>query len=239
MTLTNHNIPIIGIAARASSGKSTVGKMLLEASPGGRQFAFATRLKEICMDMFGLSSEDVNTEEGKSRKSKLVHAVCPNCLDWNITSTFVDNREQLVCAKCSAAGAPKVFQQPWTNREILQFIGDKFRYANKSVWADIVLRQVADLSALKKGRPKYAVITDCRYQSEVEAVRAAGGVIWRLKRPETDGKAVGIAGHASESEIDRVPEHMFSAVITNDGSLDQLREVVSAELQRHLRATGS
>jgi hypothetical protein len=234
----NH-IQIVGIAGKAGSGKSSIGKMLLQEVTGGRQFAFAARLKALCIELYGLSEEDVNTDEGKNRRASLVHPICPNCSSWETTSITVDNREQIACSKCGAAGAPKVFQQPWTNREIVQYVGDKLRHANQSVWANIVLKQIEQLSVLKKGKPKYAIITDVRYRSEVDAVRAAGGVVWRLKRPETDGKIVGIPGHASESELDRVPDHLFAKVITNDGSLEQLRAQVAAELQQLLRASDS
>jgi hypothetical protein len=228
-------IPIIGIAAKAGAGKSTLGKIILEEAQGGRQFAFATKLKETCTDLLGMSFEDMNTDEGKSCKTSMMHEVCPSCGGWNTEMLLIDNREQLTCVKCGAVGHPKVFQQPWTNRELLQYMGDKIRYAKSSVWADFVLNQIKDLSALKKGKPKYAVITDCRYRSEIDAVRAAGGVVWRLKRPQTDTNQVGIAGHASESELDKVPESLFSCVIVNDGTLEDLRSKTVDQLQRFLR----
>lgn len=63
-----------------------------------------------------------------------------------------------------------------------------------------------------------AVVDDCRFPNEAEAVRAAGGMIVRIDRP---GSGAGAAGHASEGQD--IPS---DRTIRNEGRLsDFLAEV--------------
>jgi len=86
------------------------------------------------------------------------------------------------------------------------------------------------------------VITDCRFPNEAAAIREAGGVIWRVERPDTF-KALTMVNvppkmarkvfdaawrsHASETEQDGIEANV---VLINDGTLDDLRAEVSNEL---------
>ena len=82
-----------------------------------------------------------------------------------------------------------------------------------SVWADTGMAKVArhrrDLASV--------VITDCRYDDEAEAVRAAGGKVVRIVRPSLPEPT---DSHTSESGIS---DHLVDREIVNDGTLDDLR----------------
>lgn len=69
------------------------------------------------------------------------------------------------------------------------------------------------------------VIPDVRFAPEADWLRAAGGLIWRVERP---GVAP-VREHVSESGMATIQS---DRVILNDGTLDDLRDLVSAELAR-------
>jgi hypothetical protein len=66
-------------------------------------------------------------------------------------------------------------------------------------------------------------IPDVRFANEAEAIRARGGVVWRVDRP---GHAVldpVAAGHSSEAGI---PSRYIDGVIANTGSLGDLEAAI-------------
>lgn len=70
-------------------------------------------------------------------------------------------------------------------------------------------------------RYKRVVVDDVRFPNEAEAIKAAGGVIWRIVRTTS----VHDGSHRSEGSLD---SYSFDAVIHNDGSLGDLRSKVLA-----------
>lgn len=66
------------------------------------------------------------------------------------------------------------------------------------------------------------VVTDVRFPNEAEWIKDAGGIVIDIWRPGADGN-VGVAAHASEAGY---PEELKDIVIVNDGTLDQLYEMV-------------
>jgi len=69
------------------------------------------------------------------------------------------------------------------------------------------------------------VIPDVRFAVEADWLRAQGAVIWRIERPGVEP----VREHVSESGTVTIrPDR----VILNDGTLDDLRSVVGAELAR-------
>lgn len=77
-------------------------------------------------------------------------------------------------------------------------------------------------------------IPDVRFDNEAQAIRDAGGVVWRVVRP---GHAVldsESAAHASEAGID---DRYIDAVVVNAGCLDDLAAAADAAIARLLNAT--
>jgi len=62
------------------------------------------------------------------------------------------------------------------------------------------------------------VVPDIRFKNECQAIRDWGGVLWRVDRPGLEAR--GIAGHASETELDNFTG--WDLVIDNGGTLQQL-----------------
>lgn len=93
-----------------------------------------------------------------------------------------------------------------TAREVLQYIGtDVFRKMQHDVWADATIRQIID------EKLPLALIADCRFPNEVEAIKNAGGLIVKLNRNLYN------SNHASEKALDAdVYDHsVFDLVIDN------------------------
>tara|TARA_Y100000385_G_scaffold291743_1_gene371917 strand:- start:30832 stop:31563 length:732 start_codon:yes stop_codon:yes gene_type:complete len=80
-----------------------------------------------------------------------------------------------------------------TAREVMQYVGtDIFRKMQNNVWADSALLKI------KKNKTcNLAIITDCRFPNEVEAVKKSGGQIVRLCRNQHGSV------HSSESALDK------------------------------------
>lgn len=78
-----------------------------------------------------------------------------------------------------------------SSRDILQFIGtDIFRKLKPNVWVD------ATINKIKLEKPKLAIITDCRFPNEIEAIKSNGGKVLRLTRDPHH------SNHLSESILD-------------------------------------
>jgi len=98
-------------------------------------------------------------------------------------------------------------------RRLLQDLGLAAReYIDADIWLDAGLKAIDNA-------PGPVVVTDCRFNNEIDAIRARGGVIWRVDRP-----GVGPAnGHVSEHEWTAIEPDV---VIVNDGTIRDLRERV-------------
>lgn len=78
-----------------------------------------------------------------------------------------------------------------TAREVMQFVGtDIFRKMQQNVWAE------ATIIKIKKEQPSLAVIADCRFPNEVDAIKRAGGLVIRLTRKPFN------SDHASENALE-------------------------------------
>lgn len=116
-------------------------------------------------------------------------------------------------------------QGPMTAREVLQYWGTEiFRRQYHDVWADACIRKI------RKSGCRFAVITDCRFPNEVEAVQKAGGKVIKLTRVVFPDDT-----HPSETALD--PEHFdrnkFDAILHNsEMSVDEQCESLYSILRR-------
>jgi len=113
-----------------------------------------------------------------------------------------------------------------TPREILQLLGTEClrRGYGDDVWVRALKRYI-DLET-RRWEPTFGdqqawVIPDVRFVNEAEAIRAWGGRLIRVTRDVGD---VGIAGHASEHDLDDY--HAWDAEVPNRGTLDDLYQQV-------------
>lgn len=94
-----------------------------------------------------------------------------------------------------------------TAREVMQLIGtDIFRTMQNNVWAG------ATINKIKNEQPSLAIIADCRFPNEVDAIKNAGGIVIKLMRNPFN------SDHASEVSLDisRYNYENFDLVISNE-----------------------
>jgi hypothetical protein len=106
-------------------------------------------------------------------------------------------------------------------RPLLQRFGTEVcrHLFGQDIWVDTAMRQY-------RYRTKWGdkiVFTDVRFENEADAVRNAGGQVWRIERPGTEPANT----HVSERALDG---YDFDLVIDNDGTLAELKEKVENAL---------
>lgn len=246
--MKNNKLKIIGLLGKARVGKDTSGEMLCESNYG-KHIALADKLKDIAMEMFELTYEQVYGDL-KETPTKHVGLACPTCSSVEISELTLGNDKMGQCNICNVIGALPTFKKNWTPRHILQYLGTEgFRKIWPDVWVNYAVRRArgillngfdeiekqANTNKKKTTVPNFVVFTDLRFANEAAAVWSAGGEVWRIKRPEhllttvINAKA---KMHASETEQDEMPDSLFQAVIDNDGSFDALRKKLNDAFNR-------
>lgn len=124
--------------------------------PWVKLYNFADSLKEMCVNLFGLTHEQVHgTEENKNEKIHLL---------WENMSTGWPERTGEMTA-----------------REFMQFFGTNImRKIHHDVWVNACLNKIANEGS------ELSIIADVRFPNEVEAINKAGGKVLRLERSVYD-----------------------------------------------------
>lgn len=94
-----------------------------------------------------------------------------------------------------------------TAREVMQYVGtDIFRKIQHNVWASATIKKI------RHEKPDLAIIADCRFPNEVEAIKNSDGLVIKLNRNPYNST------HASEESLDadRYDATNFNLVIDND-----------------------
>ena len=190
---------IIAFAGRKQSGKSTlctqVVNFIYDLEKLENQaviYNFADPLKNLCMDILGLSFEQCYGTD--DQKNELV-----NC--------YRDGNQMKA-------------------REVLQVVGTEFfRKIQHNVWADSTIRRIQKDNAL------VALIGDCRFPNEVEAVKKVGGTVIKLTRNLYN------SDHASETALDpeNYDQRNFDLVVDNQNMTiqEQWRVVINYLLENN------
>jgi hypothetical protein len=93
-----------------------------------------------------------------------------------------------------------------TAREVMQMVGtDMFRTMQKNIWSSATIRKI------QNEKPKLAIIADCRFPNEVDAVKDAGGIVIKLTRNPHNSY------HTSEIALDpnNFDQSNFDLVVDN------------------------
>lgn len=195
--------------------------------PYVKSYSYADTLKDICIEVMGLDYEQCcGTDEQKNSLTNyywedmpgVITEVGLNELGAEIADRLSDIKE--VCGRLGKYYdkiGNVVIHKPgrMTAREVMQFVGTEiFRRMNKNIWVENCLRQIdTDGTDL-------ALIGDCRFVNEVEAVQKRGGKVIYLRRNDDDDST-----HASENDLKNYKG--FDAVIDNRNmSITDLSESV-------------
>jgi hypothetical protein len=170
--------------------------------------AFATPIKNFCHDVFGISHEDMESEEGKQKLTHLRWCDLQKDIsfeNYHRGSYFTDGKAG---RKPSFEWIP--YDEYLTIRELLQVIGtDLFRDKFYGpIWAEApfrkkYLQKIIDQDGpyIEEYKSPYNVvlITDCRFPNEVAQAQLNKAFIVRVHR--TDAPDSGDA-HSSETALD-------------------------------------
>lgn len=109
-------------------------------------------------------------------------------------------------------------------RHLAQTLGTEWgqQCIGRDVWIRVLDQR---LQAYRERKVTHFVIPDVRFAVESDWLRAQGGVIWRIERPGVEP----VREHVSESSTATIRSNR---VILNDGTLEDLRAMVGAELAR-------
>ena len=107
-------------------------------------------------------------------------------------------------------------------RLLLQDLGVGARkIIGEDVWVTTALRYVASGSKI--------VVTDVRFPNEAKAIRELDGQMWRITRSGVSA----VNNHISENAMD---EYKFDQILKNEGTLDELHELVRNRVRFALNA---
>jgi len=99
-------------------------------------------------------------------------------------------------------------------REYLVRIGHSARTViYKEIWLDAVLPPTYN------DETRRIVVSDVRYPNEADRVRALGGAVWRIERPNCDA--------VHETERQSIAAAKYDLVLLNDGTLEDLERKVN------------
>lgn len=149
---------IIAFSGRKQSGKSTAGEYVqclmysIDPKINVNTYSFADPLKEICVDLLGLTPEQCwGSDEDKNSLTELLWQNMPG-YTGNLTGQM-------------------------TAREVMEYVGTKmFRKMKDNIWVE------ATLNEIKKDNADIALLLDNRFPNEVDPILEIGGYVIRLTR---------------------------------------------------------
>jgi hypothetical protein len=203
---------IIAFAGRKQSGKTTSSEFLTSVIDKYglgtyKIYNFADTLKQdICINILGLTYDQCYGDD--HMKNSLTDIKWENLPgydpSWNLNEEF-DSSGFL------------------TARQVMQIIGtDIFRKLKRNVWAE------ATLNKIKNENYDFAIIADCRFPNEVDAVRSANGYVIKLTLNPHNST------HLSEVSLDpdKYSPDNFDLIINNDDmSLSNKNDAIIRFLQ--------
>jgi len=209
---------VIAVSGYKGSGKDTVANYLVKEHSFKRE-AFADKLKNMVADTYKIPYASVYEQnlkelplleypvESKDKFTAAIHDI--------LKGEFAELEGKLY----------------WTPRALCILEGSIKRAVNSSYWVESVISSIKSTRAYESyandvcganGISDKFVISDLRYKSEVEQLRAAFGkelVTVRINRfdssPSTD---------ASERDLD---DYEFNEVIDNKGTLEELFQKIN------------
>jgi hypothetical protein len=188
--------------------------------PFVKKYSFADTLKEICITLFGLTHEQVyGSEEDKLQ-------LVPHLMWENMPGVMTPENWSILEGRLNPdiISRPEEFQYvvgegPMTAREFMQYLGtDIMRKIYEPVWVERCLNDI------KLEQPAVAIIDDCRFLNEIEAVKSVGGKVLGLNRSVYEDN------HSSE----KIKEHWdkMDAVINNDKmNIDEMCKAVMSNIE--------
>jgi hypothetical protein len=126
---------------------------------------------------------------------------------------FADSLKDEVCNAMSIT-ASYLDQNKEILRPILQGWGSWRRLQCEHYW---ILKLMTKVLSLTASPANIVIIGDVRYRNEIEAIKAAGGIVLRVVRDTPEFAE--LDNHSSERELDNYPG--FDLIVNNNGSVKE------------------
>lgn len=187
---------IIAFAGRKQSGKTTSAEFV-------KNFFYSTALKIGWVDY---DTKIYNFAD------PLKQNICMDILGLTHNQCYGSDEQKNELVDCY-----------WNNkqlsaREVMQIIGtDIFRRMQTNVWANATIKKI------EKDKKWLALIADCRFPNEVNAIKQSGGIVIKLNRNPYDSY------HESEIALDdnKYDQSNFDLIIDNNNmSISQQNEII-------------
>ncbi len=209
MYMKNKNL--IGISGKIGSGKDTAAVLvnqIIEELPGyyGPCATPKFEIKKFASTLKDIVCLLIGCAREQLEDQAFKNKELPDCWDIIIDESF---------------GMP-ASDKPWpvqkmTPRMLLQLMGTECgrNIIHENIWVNATFAAFTLESRW--------VITDMRFPNELKAIKSRGGITIRINRPDTIRM-----DHESETALDSAE---FDYVITNEGTLDDLKMKIKAILQ--------
>lgn len=113
-----------------------------------------------------------------------------------------------------------------TRRVTMQAVGEGLRHIlGQNIW-------LANMACRLQTSPVGVVISDVRYDNEAKFILGHGGVVIKIHR-ESAGLHGAVGNHSSEQGIS---DHLVYATVTNNGTVESLREALLLLLKTESKA---
>lgn len=213
---------IIALCGPARSGKDTVADVLTEFFGANKvaRIQIAGPLKRCCREVFDWTEEHTDGSL-KDVPDERYPRPCPKCT----TGFYID--EMGPCPVCKGAGITYL-----TPRHAMQQLGGEFAEATFPPIYAVAAARAAHRHSVDVG---VAIVTDCRFVRDIQAVKDVGGIIIQVHRQAVE-ELIG-AGAAHGSELAGTTPEFLALVdhhIHNDGTLNDLQDNVVNLLVTHL-----
>lgn len=220
---------VIAISGWKRSGKDTAANLLI--SEGYERVAFADVLKDMVAQEYNIPRE--HCDDPNFKEAPILHLPVSPKDDFSLLIANFMFRE-FRSAGGSIAMEPYVdpsgaflgvmgrdaAQLYWTPRALCILKGSVNRAVTSTFWTERAISQIKRQGHPSNGMRGF-VISDLRYQSEVDQLRAAFGknlITVRVERFETSAST-----DPSERNLDNAK---FDVVLTNKGSLQEFEQKV-------------
>lgn len=175
--------------------------------------AFADQLKTICSTIFGIPIK-------RFYQNKSTAWVCIN-KDFQYTEVKPDDSQIMTADEYYLNAANETNQKIWMSlRELLVYVGTYVlqQDINKKIFVNVV-RNLIKEQIDNNDELEYIIITDIRFNHEIEYIRANNGITINIIRDSVE-QLDNIAEHELDDEQD------WDYTIANNGTYDDLFELV-------------
>lgn len=198
---------MINIGSKEDKEQGTLRPTLVEDIPGNivKRYAFADSLKAFCVDVLCVERHKIyGTDEQKNEKTHIRWEDIPGIVTDKELMKSLESWEARRRKTRGESGLNMIYHEPgkMTGRELQQTIGT-------NIWRTIYPTWAIDntLNRINKDSPKYSIITDLRFDNELQAMKEQGAYTIYLQGGDKSDK------HESERGLSDFSK--FNLVIDN------------------------